>query len=261
MKKFAKIMALALALCMVMSVAALASDKTLVSDHVLNVNVTGAAGDQQVALLILKAGADMPVTDDTDIVYVGQMAATSGEAAFNGITINNLVEAVDIYAGSAKYAEDNGRYETVVEDFALVAAITDVTVDLKTAATIVPNAISNDPNANLYGTGVSAEFKITRPDEDDVEAAYIIWSLRTSPDGSVDENTRYTKAYPLNITGLSGAVRLSAVFVSGTVADDGDEPPVITGANAIFKFERAENDDDIIIIDEDDEAKMAPSEN
>ena len=255
MKKFAKIMALALALCMVMSVAAFAaspSTPTLV-DQKLNVSVvTGGTSDEQVALLILKAGATIG-SNDTDIVYVGQMAATSGTAAFNGITIKNDVDAVDIYAGSATYAANNNNtYDLVAEGFELTTEITDVAVVMGTV-TKVNSAISDDPNANLYGSAVSAEFTFTLPTNGvTVTDADMIWSLRSG------STVKYTK--PIDITsklpaaGLEGAVRLSVAFANGTKA--GETVQEITGASAIFKFVRSDKTQELVL-DPEDEANDA----
>lgn len=253
MKKFAKIMALALALCMVMSVAAFAdspSTPTLVEDQILNVSVvTGGTSDEQVALLILKAGAPMPVTNDTDIVYVGQMAATAGTAAFDGITINGLVDEVDIYAGSATYAANNGNtYDLVAEDFALTDEVTDVAVVMGSVAKV--NNQLNAEDSNLFGSAVSAEFSFTLPTNGvTITKADMIWSLRAG------STVKYTK--PIDITslvGLDGDVRLSVAFANGTVA--GEAVQEITGASAIFKFVRSDKTQEIVL-DDDDEANDA----
>lgn len=247
MKKFAKIMALALALCMVMSVAAFADNSTAnltSTDRVLNVTIRNVGNNEQVALLILKNGATIGGADE-GILYVGQMESNGeGVAAFGNITIGGTEASVDIYAGNATYAagvtdEDTPKYQIVGKGVALANETTEIVVDMDPDVAIV-NAIPSEDtvNGNLLGSAVSAEFNFTLPTKPGLELteAYMIWSLRTAVGGAVDSNTRYTEAINLEeyLGLLDGTVRLSVAFANGTQAGEASE--TITGAKALFKF-------------------------
>lgn len=242
MKKFAKTLALVLALCMVMSVSAFASDAELADDYVIDITVDSATGDEQVALLVVKTGQGI---NDDSIVYVGQKAATGGEAVFANVAIANTVEAVDIYAGNATYAA-GGTYETVYTNLELTEDVTDVVVVMNPDLTIVNGATEKEDGSQtlrLYGSAVSTEFTFTLPTENPVTEAYMIWSLRA---GNV---VRYTPSIDItDLVGLAGPVRLSVAFGNG--AHDGSEEKLdITGASAIFKFVRNGAADQEIVLD------------
>ena len=131
MKKVMKTLALALALCMLMSVAAFASSATLTSsDYVINVTVDGAGTADEVALLVTKAGADMAALADSDILYINQMPATAGTAAFGDITIAQVsgVDAVAVYVGSETLSTSG--YVTLDSNLKLTNAVTTITVNL-----------------------------------------------------------------------------------------------------------------------------------
>lgn len=252
MKKFAKTLALVLALCMVMSVSVFASGAELADNYVIDITVDTATGDEQVALLVVEAGAG--ITDES-ILFVGQKAATGGEAVFSDVEIDSSVDAVDIYAGNATYAA-GGSYETVYSNLSLTKEITSVTVVMDPELTIVNGATEKEDGSTtlrLYGSAVSAKFTFTLPTVNPVTEAYMIWSLRTKADGTVDENTRYTPAIDISehLDGLEGPIRLSVAFGNG--AHDGTEAKLdIKGASAIFKFVRSGAADQEVVLDNAD---------
>ena len=219
MKKLMKAIALATVMCMLMSVAAFASEAVLDQNaaRTLNVTVTyeGLATDQ-VSLVVVPAGAAIA---QGNILYVDQKAAADGTATFTAPIADATVTAVDVYAGYAKYAAANSAAELVAEDLALTAAVTNATVVVKDLVT------AEEKGAEQTGFGIGMNVDITVPEG--YSLSKVIWAA------TVNGVRKYTDA--ITVGPLAGNVDLGVAFLNGS---DKNEIAVseITEPAAIFLF-------------------------
>ena len=219
MKKLMKAIALATVMCMLMSVAAFASEAVLDQNaaRTLNVTVTyeGLATDQ-VSLVVVPTGAAI---EEGNILYVAQDAAVNGTATFTAPIADATVTAVDVYAGYAKYADANSKAEKVATNLALTAAVTNAAVVVKDLVT------AQETGAEQTGFGIGMNVDITVPEG--YSLSKVIWGV------TVNGARKYTDA--ITVGPLAGNVDLGVAFLNGSVKSD---VPVseITEPTAIFLF-------------------------
>lgn len=242
MKKLMKAIAFATVMCMLLSTAAFATAELTATDYVLNVAVTTASGDEQVALLIVDTDATLADLSSDDILYVGQMAATSGTANFGAITINSSTAStqVDVYAGYASNSAQTTAY-TVASDIDL-KNVQAINVSLDGAATIINNVedkaaeedITLEATENDIGGLVILPVKFENVPA--VTKMFWAFGIDGNGDGAADSH-KYVAGNVSTLglgSALEGTVQIGAAFNNGTKAKNGDDALTIVSANAIF---------------------------
>lgn len=241
MKKLMKALALALAMCMVLSVAAFASSAELADEatKTLSISVTGATGTEPVSLVVVEANKEIATGN---ILFVDQKPATDGVASFTA-KIAKDVEAVDVYAGFATYADAKNAAELVEEDLALTMPITEVAINVKSA--VIADGKQNENDADHTGGGVGMIVNFALPEG--VTPVKMIWAIRSGAD------VYYTPSISIaDLAALSGDIQLGASFINGSEADN--IPTIaIDQADAIFLF----SNDSVKYTNEDDKANAA----
>lgn len=80
-------------------------------DGKLNIGITTASGDEQVAIVVVKGSGENLVIDEnaTNVAYIDQEAATNGHVSRTGIDVGDATE-VSIFAGYASNKTDKAVY-------------------------------------------------------------------------------------------------------------------------------------------------------
>ena len=244
MKKLMKAIAFATVMCMLLSTSAFAAATLTTTDYVLDVEVTTASGDEQVALLIVDTGATLASLSDDDILYVGQMAATAGTADFGEISINTSTEStqVDVYAG---YASNSALTAYTVAQDVDLKNVQALKVSLDGKATIILNveqaegfdAATMGTTDNDIGSLVILPVKFENvPTGASVTKMFWAFGIDTNGDAAA-EDYKYVEGNVANLVLGSicdGAVQLGAAFNNGTKANNGADALNVVSANAIF---------------------------
>lgn len=219
MKKVMKALALALALCMVLSVSAFAevtknptgdtptTDKT---NHKVSFTIEGLEAGEQVALLVLRKDAVLATADEDDILFIDQKAvaasATSVEfeatIAASTETVNN--DVVDVYVGSESISKDKTGAWAVYENVE-VANVSNITFTAGNVKYL--NVGDNDGAITRPGAAIGININ-------NVNITKMIWALNAAK-----ENRMFSKAIEIDGTGLSGEVWFTAAFSSNTLKD------------------------------------------
>lgn len=126
MKKLMKVLALATAICMLLSVSAFAADTISGNPAAKTVNIKINTGStEEVAVLIVRDNVAPADAEDTDILYINQVSANADSEYDLGAVelLDPNVDAVDVWVGSASLAAANNntakKYDVdlkVVED-------------------------------------------------------------------------------------------------------------------------------------------------
>lgn len=238
MKKLMKAIAFATVMCMLLSTAAFASTATLTStDYVLDVTVN-AAGDEQVALLIVDTDANLASLESSQILYVGQMAAAEGVADFGEIAIDSAKgsKQVDVYAGYVSNATGNAMTVASNVDLESVKAIT-VAID---GDAYINDEISGDDGKVAAAVAMTVSFE----NAEGFTLSDVIFALDTNL------GRKYTDA--IGVTGfevLEGACKIAAIINNGTVDN---KTATISGVDAIFLFKDAQNNEQDVYTDPTD---------
>jgi hypothetical protein len=245
MKKLMKAIAFATVMCMLLSTAAFAAGtaELTTTDYVLDVEVTTSNNAEQVALLIVKAGADLSSLANTEIAYVDQKATqeTAGAyvADFSGITIADTFDTVDVYAG---YASNTGTI-LVEEGFKLTNGFTELKVSIVENGVTIIDGATEEEGKGLVGEahiGAAAAIEVNFEIPEGYASKKVVWAIRTATNG-----TYYTT--PASLTGMEAiaagsSVKLGVSFINGTV-DNYESQLNITDVDAIFLFADAEGKD------------------
>ncbi len=207
MKKVMKALALALALCMVLSVSAFAESSVTGDTSNQEVSVIVDLGNttstEQVVLLIVDtAVTDVASVTNGQIYYIEQKAAAAGKATFLA-PIAKEVDRVKVYVGAASISADG--------------AVDLGEVDIRTSKNIsISTASTNKKIINVDETTADGK-KITRPgaailvDFENVPVDKMIWVLSNGSD--------YVYSKPIELAGseyasLDGDTWFSGVFSS-----------------------------------------------
>ena len=244
MKKLMKTLALALAMCLVLSTAAFAKIDAPVNyeEKIVNVTVDANGEGEQVSLVIVKAGEEIATGS---ILYVGQDAANGeGVAAFTAKIADETVKAVDIYSGNATYASKNSALQFVAE-VALEEQETDVAITVVPTGSII---LEHSDELNLEAedqTGAGVAIKVDFSGLEDIAGANLlkmIWAIRGNDPNGLKEGQDpvgkvfYTPSIDVSdLASLEGEVQFGAAFNNGSKAHN-LQPITITAADAIFLF-------------------------
>lgn len=244
MKKFMKALALALALCMVLSVSAFAIsapdfDSVKNTNHTVNFTVTGVDEGEQVALLILTQNADLSAANENTILYIDQTAATSAGAVF-AATIDDSVTYVDVYVGSKTINADtttnpNGGAWEIYEDLP-VANTSSITLATGENFKILTPSADDAGTVGTTTTGTVQYGVAIKMHVNNLGIDKMIWAF-----GDGDGSKVYSKAITLNYeaTAIEGDTWFTAAVAPSIVAADGEEPgkgqlSTLATVNAIF---------------------------
>ncbi len=207
MKKFMKALALALALCMVLSVSAFAA---LVEDEAdgivttatrtIDFTITGFETTEQVALLVLKTGKTPSTAAESDILYIDQKLASSGSVTFAAaIAEGTDNDVVDVYVGSTSISAADGPGAGEAWDVYKGVVIAETS-----SITIAGEAKKLNVNETAIVNG--AEVTITRPGAaigitiNNLTPAKMVWALRGTKDGETEY--KYSKPVDIDLTGV-----------------------------------------------------------
>ncbi len=234
MKKFIKAIAFVTVMCMALStVAFAAAEGTATQDATdykqVNVTVTGASKDEQVALLIVPKGAG---TSSATIHYIDQKAAveTAGgdvEASFTApLDVTDGTE-VDVYVGySSKGAAIN------LGTFTISQPTTEITITKTKEAEVVDVAAESD-----LGYACALKFTVDAPEG--VSAKQMVWAIEYTPNGAAESKMAFSDAIDVSSYGIgtivSGSVTLGVAFSNGSVERE-IKAATINSVDAIFLF-------------------------
>lgn len=211
MKKLWKVIALATALCMLMSVSAFATaDGTAVGDKdtkVITANVLGAGADAEVALIVLATGVTPANAAEDDVMFIDQKKAdASGNVSFDSILIKDTDVVVDVYAGSVETGGPKLLAQGI--DIADVKVITLVTGE---DAIITETAVG----AQGHKKGFAAAIKVNVPNGLVIDK--MIWGFKVAGESF----KRYSTAVESPVgSGVSGEVQFAAAFELGLAEDN-----------------------------------------
>lgn len=248
MKKFMKAIAFVTVMCMALSTVAFAAVEEgataeLTGEKVLDITVTGAAEDEQVALMVVASDA----TDLNSPLYIDQKAANaSGEATFEAVLTNAEIDAVDIYVGFATYANANSSSWKIGNDVAITEPVS-ITVK-KAGVMFTENKTAENGE---IGAGVGATFTVEAPEG--YEAVSMFWALEYM-DGET-KKFKYTDLQDITAYGFGTvienktAVTLGITFLNGDTDEDKDfDTYDFKDVDAIFVFK---NVADPVVTDSD----------
>ena len=192
----------------------------------LEITVDTATGSNPVSLLIYEKDADITKTLP---LYINQKNATNGVANFVA-KINSKYAEVDVYAGNATYAQQNGTVQKI-GTVNLGDVITEIAIVKKDT-----NFVSVAGKQQL-GSGVSLKLDIEAPEN--VYATHMIWAIRYMDKGA--ERVKYTE--PIEISeyylgaGIRGSITLGLAFLNGFKSVSYElESVEIVDVDAIFLF-------------------------
>lgn len=232
MKKVMKALALALALCMVLSVSAFAavgkSDATVnKTTHVVDFNITGV-GTEQVALLILKNGVIPSAATEDDILFIDQTAGINDTATFSA-TIAEGNDVVDVYVGSTSIAADKGSAWAVYPNLE-VAETSSITIAQGTGDQVVKILApgTEDGQSGTVQYGVAIKMSVNN-----LGISKMIWAFG---DGATSEKKVYSKAITLNYdaTAIEGDTWFTAAVAPSIIGDADNQLSTLATVNAIF---------------------------
>lgn len=242
MKKMAKVLALALALCMVLSVSAFA--ETLSGDYgtsaanketkTLTITVdVGAGKTEPIALLVVDKDTAVANATDATIYFIDQKPAEDGKATFTA-PIAKDVDMVDIYVGSSTIAGDLSAACKVGDDV-VIKNLSGITISAGETADVKKIYNINDAIEGAYdeeGNHIVA----TRPvvaikvNVNNVDIIKMIWAIRGHND-----KVAYSNALTLSdadYRSLEGDTWITGVF--GTEQLQSIIGPTIANVDAIF---------------------------
>ena len=209
MKKVMKALALALALCMVLSVSAFAvseTGKTVDTEaHTVTFDVTGLQKDEQVALLVLVPDTEVSAADDETILYIDQTVANASGVASFAATIAEGNDVVDVWVGSQTINADKTGAWNVYSNVE-VANVSNITF----TAGNVKYLNVGDQDGAITRPGAAIGININN-----VNITKMIWALNAADTA----NRKFSKSIEIDGTGLSGEVWFTAAFSSSTLKD------------------------------------------
>ncbi len=234
MKKFMKALALALALCMVLSVSAFAAGPVVANKDTQVVTVTVELADEtsteQVALLIVDTAVEDSVAGiagvtEGQIYFIDQKAATAGVATFTA-PIAASVNTVDVYVGSSSLSTSGAVLLGDDVDIRVSKNITIAEVNLEDANdSNDKNKVIIQPNGNdIVQPGAAIKVNVAG-----LGVQKMVWVLKNS-----DSQKLYSKSVELNLNtnAVEGDVWFTGVFSSDALAKANNF--VISDVNAIF---------------------------
>ena len=241
MKKFMKVLALALALCMVLSVSAFAAvgetGKTVDTNaHTVTFTVTGLNAGEQVALLVLRDGAELATASESNILYIDQKAVATGATtvdftatiAASTETVNN--DVVDVYVGSQSINSDKSGAWMVYEDVE-VANTSSITI-AGGAKFVNVDQVVGDKTITRPGAAIGINVN-------NVSLTKMIWALK-----GANGDYKYTKSIAIDTLGIeNGEVWFTGVFSSSALKDF-----TIADVSALF---RGQSDSEVYFVGND----------
>lgn len=247
MKKFMKALALALALCMVLSVSAFAvssTDKATIANkttRTVTFTIQGL-GDEQVALLVLKTGKTPSTAAESDILYIDQKPASGGSVTFEAaIAEGEGNDVVDVYVGSTSISAvggpGNGEAWDVYSNVEIAETSSITFVEGGTKILAPSAADAETVGTTTTGTvqyGVAIKMNVNN-----LGISKMIWAFG---DGNDPQKKVYSKPIILGYVDaqiLSGDTWFTAAVAPSIVAADGEEVgegqlSTLATVNAIF---------------------------
>ncbi len=238
MKKLMKAIAFATVMCMLLSTAAFAAvaDGTTASlvenqEKILNVTIAGVGNGEQVSLLVVAPGTTTP--DSSNIYYINQAPAASGQVTFNNINLTNVVgETVEVWAGNATYADANPTAPIQkLADVEITRGVTDVVIEVVECDFVDAGQSAAE---DYTGAGVYATVNFTAVPEG-FSLSKMVWAIETADKGFV-----YTPAIDLEQLGYGAieaesGIQFAAAINNGSVKNE-ISTETVTSVDAIFLF-------------------------
>lgn len=232
MKKFMKAIAFVTVMCMALSTVAFAANEgilTKVDEKTLDVTVTAAGPNEQVALYIVAESATAS-TADTPLFIDQKGADNAGRADFTA-KFDGTVEAVRVFVG---YAANTSGSAVDLGAVTLKEAVTKVTVT-KANVTLLKEKQAESDIGQIY----TVAFDVEAPQGSTVTATNMIWAITYTDEVNNVTDTVYSEAVDASGYGIGavmdGAVTLAVAFNNGSVGRDLDSVDIDT-IDAIFLF-------------------------
>ena len=235
MKKFMKAIAFATVMCLVLSTVAFAAVEINEETKAVEITVEGAKTGEQVAIIIVEAGAE-EFTAET-ILYVDQKASKNFSTAITG------VDAIDVYAG---YASNNSGEAVLVaenvaleEEEVLQLTITLANVTIVNDITEVKNEhgfVISKPDPETKAAVVKFTINVANAAETD-EIAGMAWVFEVKNDETQATDTKYAAADATIVSALNSGVLSGSVEIAAAVNSTGY---TITAAKALLSVNGSE---------------------
>ena len=236
MKKFMKAIAFATVMCLVLSTVAFAAAVVDEETKALNITVEGAAAGEQVAIIIVEAGAE-EFTAET-ILYVDQKASKNFSTTITG------VDAIDVYAGYA--TNTSGEAVLVAENVALEEeeevlqlTITLANVTIVNDITEVKNEhgfVISKPDAETKGAVVKFTINVANAAGTDAIAG-MAWVFEVKNDETQAIDTKYAAADATIVAAINSGLLAGNVEIAAAVNSTGY---TITAAKALLSVNGSE---------------------
>lgn len=243
MKKFMKAIAFVTVMCMALSTVAFAATvegmldgaTAELSEKVLNITVTGAEKDEQVALMVVASTA--ADNDFSAPLYIDQKASAGDSVGFTAVLTNATVDAVDIYVGYSSWAAGNTTARKIGEDVQITEGVTEITIT-KVAVESVTGVQAEADLGDAYA------FSFTADGPEGVYATKMVWAISYT-DKAGNSDTRYSEAIDVSSyligAGMSGTIELGVAFSNGSSSVVRPiEAVTIDSVDAIFLFNDAD---------------------
>ena len=235
MKKFMKAIAFVTVMCMALSTVAFAANEvpeTANADKTFVVTVREAGTSDQVALMVVEAGATKEANRDfSNPLYIDQKGANSGVAEFTA-KIAEDVTAVDVFVG---YANNQDPQAVYVGRVSLEQSVTKVTV------TNVNVEWANYPSDDGNATGAVLSFNFEVPVG--VSSTQMGWQITyLNPEDETKTVTKKSDVFDISAYSLGGViqsgsnVKFGLVFLNGSEENDGEAVQIVDiQARFLFK--------------------------
>lgn len=197
MKNLVKAVALLTVMCMILSVSAFAAGTATTENETIDITVAAGASEE-VAVLIVEAGADLAELEDEQIHYVDQLTTdSSGAASKEDVALINEPVMVDVYIGSSSL----GTARLIGANL-LVGTFDEIT--LISSKSVYAKAETN--------WGFAAAVDVVIPE--DVSFEKMVWAFKVAGDGWRFSNavTRDDSMEANVADAIEGQVQFAAAF-------------------------------------------------
>lgn len=197
MKNLVKAVALLTVMCMILSVSAFAAGTATTENETIDITVAAGASEE-VAVLIVEAGADLAELEDEQIHYVDQLTTdSSGAASKVDVALINEPVMVDVYIGSSSL----GTARKIGANL-LVGTFDEIT--LISSKSVYATAETNK--------GFAAAVDVVIPEG--VSFEKMVWAFKVANDGwRFSKSVAEADAKGEDVTGaIEGQVQFAAAF-------------------------------------------------
>lgn len=246
MKKLMKVLALATAICMLLSVSAFAASTVEGNTTTKKIAITidtGKATSEEVAVLIVKSSvANLAEVQDSDIMYINQVSAENGIYDLGTVEILDDTELVDVYIGSAKLGVATKINSAPID-------LNEVVEKLEINATAGGVKIANYSKEALAAAGQATDVEGGTGVEINLDYVVksaikdVIWAFTIDNDAANKKYSVKTSYADFNVFENQSTIQLAAAFSnSGTPLNVTDVDVIVRTADGSVLFTDELND-------------------